>query len=194
MVHDALRTPEDPLTSVLRTRTAHRDNIPEAFTFKLSEPEEIDEVLRFRSQVYNLDLGKNPDDGFDGGACHLIVLNHIRAVVAAYRIVWPQSRPFEFEEALPLDRLVARGRSPAMIGRLCISPDYRTVKHSAVILPGLLRLASRVAASAKITDYYMCALPRLVKFYQRASFRELGVTIEHPDWGDLSIMRMKIIS
>lgn len=147
-----------------------------------------------REQIYTAGFGRNPDDGFDEVASHLAAYNLNGEMVAAFRVLGPAVRPFEFEQLHPLDSMVDHGRSPAMIGKLCVHPEYRSVANSTFILHGLLDLAIEFAATRAITDYYIYALPHLVQLYRRASFEELGICTDHVHWGKVSLMRMDVAS
>ena len=187
MVQDAVKMPQDVST--------HPPSHPKlyAFTFKVADLEELPAVLSLRDSVYSLDLGKNPDDGYDRDACHVVALDPHRVAVAAYRILGPSFRPFDFESLIPPDQSVGTGRLLATMGKLCIHSSYRNAHASSIILPGLLRLAYRVAMDAGITDYLICALPHLTRVYRRASFENIGLPVVHHDWGPVQVMRLKLV-
>jgi predicted GNAT family N-acyltransferase len=166
--------------------------MPEKFTYRVAAPAELPCILRLREDVYRADLGANPEDGYDQGATHMAAYGDRGEVVAVFRILSDAQRPFEFERLYPLDALIESGRRPGMIGKLCVRSSHRKISRSTAILAGLLRLAYDYALAVGITDYFIYALEPLVTFYGRAGFVEVGVAIEHPDWGPLRLMRLAI--
>jgi predicted GNAT family N-acyltransferase len=164
----------------------------ERFKFRVVARPEVPLVLQLRDEVYSSGLGKNPDDGWDNVGAHLAAYGEDGAMVAAFRVLDDSLRPFEFERFHPLDSLLSIGRHPAMIGKLCVRSAYRNARSSTRILFGLLNLALEFAETVSITDYYIYALPHLVRLYRRASFAEIGVQVNHGDWGCVELMHMNV--
>lgn len=166
------------------------------YSYKIADPAELPRLLKFRATVYVSEFGAKPDDAHDQAATHIAAYEHdaygCREIVATFRILSDSQRPFEFESLYPLGELVATGHRPAMIGRLCVHPAHRNVSRSMGLLRGLLELAQAHAEEEGITEYFMYALEPLVKFYGRAGFREVGITLSHRTWGPLRLMRMFI--
>lgn len=162
------------------------------FTFRKVEPDEIAAVRQLRKEVYNAALGTNPDDGYDSRAYHYAAYRSDGSLVGAFRVIGADLRPFEFEPHFPLTDLIAAGRVPAMVGKLCISSRYRRVSSSMMILLGLLRCLREHAMRTNTTDYFLMALPHLVQMYERAGFKNVGITFVHVDWGQLELMRLSL--
>jgi predicted GNAT family N-acyltransferase len=163
-------------------------------TYRIAERGEREKLLERRNTIFKADLGFVPDDGLDPFAHHLIAATSEGEIVAAFRLLGPDLRPFDFEEIYSLDNLVTGGRRPAMLGRLWVAPDYRVVRRSVAIHSGLLRLALRAAVELSITDYFLCTFTRLVNFYRAASFRDTGFIHRHPGWGPLHVMHLGVSS
>ena len=165
----------------------------DALTFKVADEEERQLALELRTVVYTADLGHVPDDGLDESAHHLVVRVTDGPVVAAVRIVGPEKRPFDFEMLCDLGSLLSPARRPALIGRLCVRRDYRTARRSTFIHVGLLRLAIDFGHQRGFTDYFLYTYPSLIRFYRGALFECVGDPFEHPDWGQISLMRLDLL-
>lgn len=165
----------------------------EGLTFKLAEGGELARALDLQRAVYTADLGHVPRDGFDERAYHLIAYEASGRLVAVVRIVGPDQRPFDVERFVNLSDFIPAVRTPALIGRLCIRHDQRGVSKSSFIPLGMLKLACAFARKRGFTDFVMYTYPNLIAFYRGASFRRLGVTFEHPDWGTVHLMHLDLI-
>lgn len=164
----------------------------EGLTFKVAETEERAAALDLCRQVYQEDLGHVPIDGRDDVAHHLIALDSRGDVVAGFRVVGPENRPFDFERSVDLGAILGPARSPALIGRLTIRRDHRSVRKAAFLQVGMLKLAHAFAERRGITDFFLYTYPNLIKFYRGSFFDLLDVTFEHPDWGSVHLMRMNV--
>lgn len=164
----------------------------EGLTFKVAAGEECRSALELRDEVYTSDLGHVPIDGRDDAATHLVAVDADRRVVAAFRVV--EERPFDFERFVSIDDLIGDGRNPALIGRLCVRPEHRSVRRSSFLLMGMLKLAHAYAERRSISDFFLYTYPNLIKFYRGAFFDLLGVTVPHPDWGEVHLMRMDVLA
>jgi hypothetical protein len=154
----------------------------EGITFKVAEGPERDKALRLVEQVYAEDIGHVPEDDFTQYAWYLIAETSSADVLAAFRIVGPECRPFDFEEYVDVSDIISRDRSAALIGRLCIHPDHRTVRSKFFLPVGLLKLAYKFARGRNITDFLMYTFPHLIPFYRGAFFRLLDPTFFHPGY------------
>jgi len=164
----------------------------EGLTFKVAEAEERAAALDLCRQVYQEDLGHVPIDGRDDIANHLIAVDTRGDVVAGFRVVGPESRPFDFEQSVDLDAILGPARRPALIGRLTIRREYRSVRKAAFLQIGMLKLAHAFAERQGITDFFLYTYPNLINFYRGSFFDLLDVTFEHPDWGSVHLMRMNV--
>jgi predicted GNAT family N-acyltransferase len=161
--------------------------------YKEADAVEREELLTQRRIIFENDLGHMPDDGLDDAACHLIARSSDSGIVAAFRLVGPELRPFDFECAYPLADFVGSGRRPAMLGRLWVRQDYRRVERSVVLFQGLMRLALRLSDEKQFSDYFLITLDRLVKFYRAARFKDVGVVFQHHGWGPVRVMHLDIV-
>lgn len=147
-------------------------------------------AVELRREIYAADLVPDPGDGLDDSATHVAAFDASGSVVASFRILGPELRPFDFEHIRPLDRLVAAGRRPAMIGRLCVRRDYRNIKRSTRIHAGLLAEALEFAHAEHISDYFLYTFEHLRQFYAKGGFSESNIVLDHPHWGRLYLMSM----
>ncbi len=164
----------------------------EGLTFKVAEPRERAAALDLCRQVYEEDLGHVPQDGKDAEAHQLISLDQNGEIVACFRVVGPESRPFDFEQTVDLAAILTADRSPALIGRLSIRRDYRAVHKARFLQIGMLKLAHSFAERHAITDFFLYTYPNLIKFYRGSFFDLMDVSFEHPDWGPVHLMRMNV--
>jgi predicted GNAT family N-acyltransferase len=161
----------------------------EDFDFRLAGPELLAEVLRFRESVYAQDLGHIPRDGNEAVASHFVAQLPSGGVVACFRLLGPEARPFDFESSVDLDRLLGPGARPALVGRLCVHPSYRNASRSIRIHDGLLRLVLRYAADQEISDLLLYTYDNLRRFYRAARFVDTQLLLNHSDWGTIHLMR-----
>jgi predicted GNAT family N-acyltransferase len=164
------------------------------FTFKVALPAEVPAAVALGKLVYERDLHRAPEEALDEEAHHLIVLNAASDVIAAVRILGPDQRPFELEEYTDLRSFLGPRRTPAVIGRLCIDPSHRSPRTSVSILMGILKLSLMFARKQSITDYFLYTYPNLVPFYRKAFFKTLNVTLNHPYWGCVELMRLDLVT
>lgn len=164
----------------------------EGLTFKVAEAEERVAALELCRQVYQADLGHVPVDGRDESAYHLVAIDSAGEIVAGFRVVGPETRPFDFEKSLDLDSILGPDRLPALIGRLTIRREHRGVRKAAFLQIGLLKLAHTFAVRRGITDFFLYTYPNLINFYRGSFFDLLDVTFDHPDWGAVHLMRMNV--
>lgn len=166
--------------------------MPLDFRYMVATDTQRPGLISLRAQIFSRDVGQVPDDGLDDTACHLIALDATGEIVAGFRVLGPEFRPFEFEDSLSLDSLAADGGVPAMIGRLWVRPDYRVIMKSIRLHRGLLGFALETGIRLGFSDYFLITYPRLLSFYRAASFVDTGITHLHPSWGRVHIMRRVI--
>lgn len=163
-------------------------------TFKKAASEsERERAMALQREVYERDVGHVPNDEYDRAAHYFVVLNSKDDMVATFRIVGPEQRPFDIERIRDLSTIIAADRSPAVIGRLCVRPDYRLVSAKMFLPFGVLKLIHAFATKNGITDLLLYTYPHLRNFYRSAFFREVGGTIDHPDWGRIHLMHLDLI-
>lgn len=160
--------------------------------FRVATQADLPAVLAARASIYLGELGKHADDGCDLAANQLIALTNSGQIVAGVRLLGPELRPFDFEATLDLAASVSAGARPALMGRLFVRPDFRSAAKSSRVLYGLLGLALRVARERGITDIYIYSFSHLLRFYRRAGFESLGITIYHKHWRTLYLMRLAV--
>ena len=134
-----------------------------------------------------------PED-FDAWAHQLIATDATGQVIAAFRIVPPEIRPFDLEYYISLSPILGDDRAPGEIGRLCVAHENRQIRSNPFIHIGLLKLACDFAAKLNLTDLVLTALPKLRAFYRVGFFRETGVTFEHKTWGEVHVMHLDLVS
>lgn len=146
-------------------------------------------------RVYSEDVGHVPDlDEFDQGAHYLVALAPTRQVIAAFRIVGPEQRPFDLDRLVDLSAISPPGRSPGLIGRLCVQRDFRMAARSILLPMGMLKLAHLFCKKHGITDLFLYAYPNLINFYRGAGFRLLDFTVDHPFWARVHVMHLDLIA
>lgn len=162
--------------------------------FRIATDRDREAMLQARAAIYLGDFGHNADDGGDIGSHHLVAVDAANRVVAGFRLLGPEHRPFDFESAFDLSMAVCAGRRPALLGRLFVRPDFRSAAKSAHLLQGLLDLGSQFAQEHNLTDFYIYTFDHLIRFYRRAGFESLGVSLYHEHWRTLYLMRKTIPS
>lgn len=160
--------------------------------FKLANEDERARAFALREQTFLEELGQVGYDPLDEVAHHLVACRPGGEVVATFRILGPEHRPFDFEKLLDMERVLTAGRTPGMVARLCIRKDYRTVRRSTFMQMGILKLSHDFAISRGITDLFMYTFPHLLKFYRGIFFDSLGVSFEHPVWGTVHLMHQDV--
>lgn len=162
--------------------------------FKVATEQERRSALSLREAVYREDLGEVGFDRLDEIAHHLIACDADGDVVAAFRLVGPEQRPFDFERLLDLQTVLPPGRTPGMVARLCIRKDYRTVRRSMFVQMGMLKLSYDFSVKHGISDLFMYTFTHLLKFYRGIFFEPLGISFEHPLWGLVHLMHQDVLS
>ena len=119
------------------------------YTVKIArERRKIDELLRLRYQVFNVELGNEPEDSFgiekdefDATSHHLIVIeNATKRIVGGYRLRTTESRGngFYSSQEFQLGDLPENILSQSVeIGRACIASEHRHGKVLFLLWKGL---------------------------------------------------------
>lgn len=154
----------------------------DGLTFKVADLVERAEALELQREVYGGDVGHVPHDEFDEQGYYLIAHDREREVVAAFRVVGPEQRPFDIERFVDLSPLIAADRSVALVGRLCIRHSHRNVSRKSILPVAMMKLAFVFARKHGFTDFVMYTFPHLLNFYRRAFFRTVDLTFEHPGY------------
>jgi len=124
------------------------------------------------------------------GGTYFVAKDPAGAVVASFRILGPDCRPFEAEQWVDLDFLGAE-RRVALIGRLVVRPDHRAAGRLPV---DLMRAAYAHCCDQGYTDLLMHTFRELGPFYERALFRLCDVRFHHPGFGrELEILRLDLV-
>jgi predicted GNAT family N-acyltransferase len=166
----------------------------DGLTFKLADPVERAQAFDLQREVYGGDVGHVPHDEYDQRADYLIAHDVNGEVVAAFRVVGPEQRPFDLEKFVDLSAVIAQDRSVALVGRLCIRHSHRDVSRKAFLPAGIMKLAFTFARKRGITDFVMYTFPHLVNFYRSAFFRTLNLTFEHPGYRcTMHVMHLDLI-
>lgn len=160
--------------------------------FRVASGSDTDAAVEARAEIFLRDFGQIGDDGKDAAGHHLVAVTGAGDVVAGFRLLGPELRPFPFEHAFDLSPMVQKGGRPALLGRLFVRHDFRAVAQSAPLLQGLLRLAINFARANDITDFYISAFNNLIRFYSHAGFRSLGIAVHDQHWRTLHLMHMNI--
>jgi predicted GNAT family N-acyltransferase len=166
----------------------------EGLTFRVAKGLDRPRAMELLRHVYVEAYGHVPNDGLDEQAHFLVVALADGQLAATVRVLGPEQRPFDLESSVPLSQFVSGDRCIAEIGRLCIRTDYRSIRKSTFIQFGMLKLAYAFARKRGITDFVMYTYPELIDFYRRALFELVDVTFTHPDWGDVHVMRLDLLS
>jgi len=116
------------------------------------------------------------------------------SVVASFRILGPANRPFYFESAADCPGSIPPPpRKVALIGRLCVRSDYRTISRQTTLHYGLLRSAFDYCRQSGIDDLLLYTIPSLVTFYERALFNCTGASFFHSGYSRrLEILHLDI--
>jgi hypothetical protein len=56
----------------------------------------------------------------------------------------------------------------------------------------MLKLAFELARKMEISDYLMTAVTRYSGLYRFGGFRETGICFDHPEWGQVDLMRIDL--
>jgi predicted GNAT family N-acyltransferase len=166
----------------------------EGLVFKVADASERARALELRRKIYEEELGHHGIDDVDQGAHHLVACRSDGEIVAALRIVGPEFRPFDFEEFVTLADVLTADRLPAEISRFCVRREHRLVRSDQIIQLGMFKLAHAFARKHGFSDFLTLALPHLQNLYRIASFRNIGLTFEHPTWGRVQPMRLDLVA
>jgi predicted GNAT family N-acyltransferase len=161
--------------------------------FRVATGRQIEAAIQARAATFLKDFGHIGDDGNDGIGQQLVAIDQTGAVVAGFRLLGPEARPFPFESVLDLSDSVAHGARPALLGRLFVRHDFRVIDRSTYLLAGLFDLAREFAVTNEISEFYISAFHHLKRLYARAGFCDLGIAIEDRHWRTLHLMRMPVI-
>lgn len=165
----------------------------EGLVFKEAVGPERERALELQNQVYIDDLGLVPTDPFDADAHFLIARTDAGDVVAVFRLVGPEQRPFDFEALVTLAEIIAPDRTPALVGRLCVRRDHRNVSKHMFMQIGMFKLAYAFAEKHGITDLFLYTYPNLIAFYRGGLFELVDRTFKHPDWGEVHLMHLDLV-
>lgn len=146
------------------------------FTFKEATQDERAQAIALFREVYSRDIGHVPEDAFDPVAHHLIAKTPAGEVVASFRLLGPNQRPFDIERFCDLSPHLSPEAVPALLGRLSVRHDMRSIHQAVVIQLGMLKLAILFAKNHAITDLFLYAMPHLITFYRGAFFKPLDCT------------------
>lgn len=141
-----------------------------------------EQAIAQESSVYSADHGCIPIP--EPSAHYFAAITESGSLIASYRILGPEARPFEFEDACPL-RFISDQRRVALIGRLCVHPEFRAISTQAALHPMLMRIAYRFSRESGYTDLVQFCFPKLKTFYKRAFFEPTGQSFFHRDYGQL---------
>lgn len=159
-------------------------------TFKVADPGERERALALRREIYGREHGRIPDDEPD--AVHFVARTDAGEVVGAFRLLPPETRPFEFEPMVDVRTLLLPGRRPAHIGRLCVREDHRVVRRGMFLHLGLMTITLAYAEKHAITDLVLYTFESLTAFYRVAFFRDARLPFEHPEWGPQVLMHLDV--
>jgi putative hemolysin len=120
-------------------------------------PEEIEEALRLRYRIFNLEQGKGLEtakesgidrDEFDEYCLHLIVVEkRTNAIVGTYRVhlgpVASRALGFYSSREYKMDGLDAIASQTIEVGRSCVSPEYRNGAVVALLWSGISEILLR---------------------------------------------------
>lgn len=166
----------------------------DGLTFKVANPLERSWALQLEREVYEGDVGHAPHDKHDDRADYLIAHDANGKIIASFRVVGPEQRPFDLETFVNLSPLIASDRSVALVGRLCIRHSHRDVSRRAFLPAGIMKLAFTFARKRSITDFVMYTFPHLLNFYRCAFFHTLNLTFEHPGYRrTMHVMHLDLI-
>ena len=164
-----------------------------AVRFEVASRETLQAAVRLQQTIYNRDRGHTPHEKIDAHAQHFVAIV-ADTVVGYFRLLGPEARPFDFEDSVDVDRLLGVGARPALVGRLCIDPSYRSVRRSVLVNGGLLRLAIDYARKHDITDLVLYTYDDLRAFYRSARFEDTHIIFQHKYWGRVRLMRRSLAS
>lgn len=162
-------------------------------TFKVADPDEVEAARALQRATFVEHHGQFVHDAWEDGATHFVVYDRRREVVATFRLVGPDQRPFDLEQTVDLSRVLKPGRVPALVGRLCIRRDLPNAGEYIMLPAGVLKLAYEFSKKHGITDLFLYTYPKLLNLYRRAFFREFDM-VDHEVWGRMHLMHLDLIA
>lgn len=160
------------------------------YTFSIAPKEYLAEIAELRRQLYTKDLGVWFDDGLDEQGVHFLALDEDGRPAAAFRLLGPQNRPFDFESAIDLSTILSEEARPALVGRVFVAPGHRSLKASIKIHGGMTEILRAYVTEQQITDLFLCAHDHRAPYYRGLRFAHTGKSFHHPGWGHLWLMHM----
>lgn len=148
-------------------------------------------AVALEAQVYADEHAHVPP--VEHGATYFVAKTVGDDLIASFRILGPEHRPFDFEQqsALPF---LETGRRVALIGRLCVRPDFRTTGRQAALPVEMLRVARAHCEHEGYTDLVMYTFPKLCRFYERALFRRCHASFHHDGYHtEMEILRLDLM-
>jgi N-acyl-L-homoserine lactone synthetase len=164
----------------------------EGLTLRAAAPNELREVLSFRSTIYREELGDSGIDRFDESAHHLIACDFAGQIVAALRIVGAEHRPFDLEQLFDLSAVLGAASNPAEVSRFCVAKERRQIHRSQLIHIGMLKLVHEFSIKNNISDLLTLGLPHLKNLYRLGFFSTVGSPCNHPIWGQTELMHLDL--
>lgn len=136
-------------------------------------------AVELEREIYRSDHGHAPQ--IEPEATYFAAQTGTGEVVASFRILGSNHRPFEFEQYLQPGCLTIR-EPVGLIGRLCVRHDYRSVSKQASLMRELMAKAFSHFLETGLNSVVMFTFPRLRLFYERALFQSTGITFFHPGY------------
>lgn len=152
----------------------------------------LDEVYAFFAAIYQRDLGAVPTGQPTTSETYFVVRAPSGLIVASCRLLGPSARPFDFEAKVSLADLKPPLPTPALVGRLCVHPDFRNASSSLSIHHSLLAKMVNYARSEAISDLVLYTYDHLRNFYRIGGFADTMITFDHPFWGLVRLMRRQV--
>ena len=165
------------------------------FIYKVANETEKLGALALRNAIYAQEREYVPGDSLDAVAYQLVACTPEREVVACFRMVTQENRPFDLESFVSLEEILASDSVPAEVGRLCVRTDYRYVAKGHFLHYGLFKISCLLAAKLGVTDFVMYTFGSLVRFYRGVHFIETGKRFFHPGYHEtMHVMRLNFRS
>lgn len=160
------------------------------YRFQVARGAERERALAFQSEIYARELPHVPGD--EAGAILLVATDADGAIVASFRLLPPEVRPFDFESLVDVSDLLAPSTRAALVGRLCVRPDHREIRRGMFLHTSLLKLTQLYLVAHGITDLFLYTFDHLLSFYRVAFFRNLERPFVHPEWGRIHLMHLDV--
>lgn len=161
-------------------------------TFKVAGPDEVEAARALQRATFIEHHGCYTTDAWEDRARHFVIYDTRGELLATFRLVGPDQRPFDLEATVDLSRILEPGRAPALVGRLCIRRDAATPAQYVMLPAGVLKLAYDYSMRHGITDLLLYTYPKLLNFYRRAFFREFDM-VDHEVWGRMHVMHLDLL-